>query len=211
MAVVRTAKQLATYADIEALPPNVVGELVAGELFVSPRPAGPHATASTALAMDLGSPFQRGRGGPGGWRFLIEPELHFGNDVLVPDIAGWRRERMPAPPQTVAIELAPDWLCEVLSPSTERLDRTRKLPLYARAGVRHVWLVNPVHRTLEVLRLDAGHWVLATSYGDVDRVRAEPFDAIELDLNVLWSDLATKVPGRAGEAAASYGSLEDDF
>src|SRR5688572_26942520 len=127
-------KRNATYADLEALPDNVIGQIVDGELYASPRPAMPHAITASTMVMDLGSPFQRGRGGPGGWWIVAEPELHFGNDVVVPDLAGWRVERMPRPPMTPAIELAPDWLCEVLSPSTQVLDRGPKLRLYARVG-----------------------------------------------------------------------------
>src|SRR5688572_13466667 len=107
-------KRPATYADLEALPANMIGQIVGGELYASPRPAAPHALTASIVGMDLGSPFQRRRGGPGGWWILDEPELHFGNDVVVPDLAGWRVERMPQVPRTAAIELAPDWLCEVL-------------------------------------------------------------------------------------------------
>ena len=178
----------ATYADLEALPDNVVGEIVGGVLHASPRPAGPHAVAGSRLGFELGGPFDRGRNGPGGWVLLYEPELHLGADVLVPDLVGWRRERMPRPTSHVAYTVAPDWVCEVLSPSTKNLDREEKLPVYAREGVRHVWLVDPKARTLEVLRLDAtGYTVLAVHEGDAP-VRAEPFDAVELDLPFLWDE-----------------------
>ncbi len=176
----------ATSADLEALPAHVVGELIAGELHVSPRPAVPHAVASSRLGVLLGGPFDLGRGGPGGWILLDEPELHFGEDVLVPDMAGWRRERLPQPPRTAALTLAPDWLCEVLSPSTAALDRGAKLPVYAREGVRHVWLVDPLARTLEVLRLEGAHYTLLGTSTGTASVRAEPFEALELDLSVLW-------------------------
>jgi Uma2 family endonuclease len=178
----------ATYADLEALPENVVGELIAGELFASPRPAVPHAVAGSYLVAELKGPFDLGRGGPGGWIILYEPELHFGEDVLVPDIAGWRRERMPRPPRTAAISLAPDWVCEVLSPSTAALDRGAKLPVYAREGVRHVWFVDPVARMLEVFRLEGARYTLLVTHTGVARVRAEPFEAIELDLAFLWGE-----------------------
>jgi Uma2 family endonuclease len=126
-------------------------------------------------------------GRPGGWILLDEPELHFHGDILAPDLAGWRRERMPELPDAAAFELAPDWVCEVLSPSTSALDRADKLPIYAREGVRHAWLVDPIARTLEVLRLEGANWLLVGTWsGDVD-VRAEPFDAIELELGVLWA------------------------
>ena len=116
----------ATYQDLLALPPNVVGEIIAGELLAQPRPGTRHANAASALGEELGPPFRRGRGGPGGWIFLDEPELHFGEDVVVPDLAGWRRSRMPELPDLPYLDLAPDWICEVLSPSTVRVDRVLK-------------------------------------------------------------------------------------
>ena len=176
----------ATYADLEALPANTVGELIAGELYVSPRPAGPHTVTASVLGMELGGPFHLGRGGPGGWSLLDEPELHLGEDVLVPDLAGWRRERMPEPPRTAAFTLAPDWVCEVLSPSTAALDRSAKLGVYAREEVRHVWLVDPELRTLEVLRLEGGRYFLLGTHTGTAGVRAEPFEAWELALALLW-------------------------
>jgi Uma2 family endonuclease len=181
-------KRPASYADLEELPPNQVGEIVAGELYASPRPAIPHAVVTSELGGELWGPFSRGRGGPGGWRFLDEPELHLGEDVLVPDIAGWRLERMPTPPRVPALTLAPDWLCEVLSPSTQALDRARKLPAYAREGVRHVWLVDPDARTLEVFRLDGPHYTLLATHEGLASVRAEPFEALQLQLALLWGE-----------------------
>ncbi|MBJ6761461.1 Uma2 family endonuclease [Myxococcaceae bacterium JPH2] len=177
----------ATYADLEALPDHVVGELIDGTLYASPRPASPHSFATSHLCVSLGSPFDQGRGGPGGWHILFEPELHLDDDVLVPDLAGWRRERMPRVPRVAAFQLAPDWVCEVRSPSTAVLDRHVKLPIYARAGVTHVWLVDPDARLLEVFRLDAGHYVLVSTHAGSDAVRAEPFDAVALELSFLWS------------------------
>jgi Uma2 family endonuclease len=181
-------KKPATYAELARLPEHLVGELIDGEIQASPRPASRHARAATTLTSELVGPFDRGRGGgPGGWLILAEPELHFGADVLVPDLAGWRRSRMPVMPDTAYFELAPDWLCEVISPSTGALDRARKLPRYAAAGVGNVWLVDPGVRTLEVFRLDQGTWRLVATYEGEARIRAEPFDAVELDLAVLWS------------------------
>jgi Uma2 family endonuclease len=178
----------ATYDDLAALPEHVVGEIIDGELVVSPRPAARHARVSSALTMDLGGLFDReGRGGPGGWVILAEPELHVVGQVLVPDLAGWRRERMPEVPDVAFFELAPDWLCEVLSPSTAARDRTRKMHHYARAGVRHVWLADPAPQTLEVYRLDGDTWRVVMTAAGADKVRAEPFDAIELDLGSLWA------------------------
>jgi Uma2 family endonuclease len=184
-----TAKPLkkgATYADLYDVPDHFVAEMFDGDLYASPRPAVPHARAASVLGVELGDAFDRGRSGPGGWLILDEPELHFGNDVLVPDLAGWRRERMPQTPADAYITLAPDWVCEVLSPSTEALDRGKKLRIYAREGVAHAWLLDPLRRTLEVLARESGAWSLSGSHEDEARVRVMPFDAIELELGILW-------------------------
>lgn len=177
----------ATYADIEALPEHQVGEIIDDRLHVFPRPAIPHAAAATALAEELGPPFKRGRGGPGGWFLLYEPELHLERDVLVPDLAGWRRERMPEAPATAFMTVAPDWVCEVLSPSTTAVDRGEKLPVYAREGVAHVWFVDPMAKTLEILRLDGASYRVLTTFHGETAVKAEPFDAIDLELAILWA------------------------
>ena len=181
-------KPRATYEDLLKVPDNNVAEIVDGELYVSPRPAAPYALATSVLGADLGGPFHQGRGGPGGWWIVDEPELHFGEDVLVPDLAGWRRQHMPEFPKTAFFTLAPDWVCETLSPSTERLDRARKLGVYAREGVANVWLLNPEARTLEVYRRSEDRWLLLATHGSDALVRAEPFDAIELDLLPLWGE-----------------------
>ena len=185
----------ATYADLEAVPANKVAELIRGTLYVMPRPAARHARASSALGVELGGPFDRGRGGPGGWWILDEPELHFPDptspgdeDALVPDLAGWRRERLPVLPDVAAFTLAPDWICEVVSKSTEQHDREVKMPVYAREGVRHAWLIDPVAKTLEVYTLSAeGIWGEAVRSSGTDMVRAVPFDAVGLDLSALWT------------------------
>ena len=181
------ARALSPYEQLLALPAHLVGEIIGGVLHTQPRPAARHARAASVLGSDLGGAFDRGRGGPGGWIILIEPELHLGKDILVPDLAGWRRTRMPELPDVAAFELAPDWVCEVVSPSTAALDRAEKLPRYAAAAVAHAWLVDPLALTLEVLRLDTGRWVLIGTHRDDARVRAEPFDAIELELSALWA------------------------
>ena len=181
------AKKPATYEDLVALPPNLVGEIVDGDLYASPRPAYVHARATSRLATSLGPFDLDGGGGPGGWIILVEPELHIGGQVMVPDLAGWRLERMPEMPDVAFSELPPDWACEVLSPATKVLDRRRKLPHYARTGVRHIWLIDPTDKTVEVYRSEGEHWLLLATYGDDQKVRAEPFDAIELDLALLWA------------------------
>jgi Uma2 family endonuclease len=178
----------ATYEDVLNAPENKVAEILDGELVLSPRPAPRHALASSILGGLLSAPFHRGRGGPGGWWILDEPELHFAKQVLVPDIAGWRRERMETIPDEAFFSLAPDWVCEVLSPWTERIDRSRKLPTYAETGVAHAWLVNPVEQTLEVLRLVESTWNIVRVFTTTEVVRAEPFDAIDLELGALWAD-----------------------
>ena len=185
-----TAKPLkkgATYDDLVRVPEHFVAEMFDGELYASPRPAFPHARAAMALAAKLGGPFDLDRSGPGGWFLLGEPELHFGNDVLVPDIAGWRRERLPAIPNVAYLTLAPDWICEVVSPSTEHIDRGKKLRIYAREGVPHAWLVDPLRQSLEVLALESGSLEQIEEHHGVVRVRARPFDAVELELRALWS------------------------
>jgi len=182
----KALKKDATYADLRTVPDNFVAEILGGELYASPRPASPHAHAAHLLGFELTGPFEVGQNGPGGWWFLSEPELHFGADVVVPDIAGWRRERMPVMPAVAHFTLAPDWLCEVLSPSTKAIDRRKKLPIYARAGVAHAWLVGPLQQTLEVLRLESERWSSVATHKADAKVRAEPFDAIELALRGLW-------------------------
>jgi Uma2 family endonuclease len=178
----------ATYADLYDVPENQVGEIIGGELFATPRPAVRHAQAASALGGLLFDPYSRGIGGPGGWIILYEPELHFRDDVLVPDFAGWKRERFAdVPGSTVGIEVVPDWVCEVLSPSTARLDRARKLPLYARERAGHAWLIDPIAQTLEVMRLESERWTLMATFAGDAHVKAEPFDAIELDLGALWT------------------------
>jgi Uma2 family endonuclease len=182
------AKRRATYRDVLDAPVHMVAEIVDGELYTHPRPRPRHALGASALGGELSGPFQRGRGGPGGWWILDEPEIHLGPepDIIVPDLAGWRRRRMPELPDEPYFSLAPDWACEVLSPSTAQLDRTRKIPVYARENVQHVWLVDPDGRTLEVLELDGNTYRLVSTHGGDDVVRAVPFDAIEFELAALW-------------------------
>jgi Uma2 family endonuclease len=174
-------------------PDTMVAEVIDGNLSLLPRPRRLHARASVVLCGDLHGPFDRGRNGPGGWMFLAEPELHVGSlpDMVVPDLAGWRRERLPeefmAPDAPAFIDLAPDWVCEVLSESTEAHDRGKKRRIYRRENIGHYWLVNPRDKSLEVYRLVENKWLEVDTFeGDVS-VRAEPFEAIELDLSALWA------------------------
>jgi hypothetical protein len=184
----------ATYADLAAVPAHLVAELVEGTLHVFPRPAPRHAMAESRVGARIGGPFDLGEGGPGGWRILIEPELHFadatapkGENVLDPDVAGWRLERMPELPTTAYFELAPDWVCEVLSKSTEDFDRETKMPIYAREGVQHAWLLDPIARVLEVYTLGRRGWGKPTIYREAQRVRIAPFEAIEIDPSIFWA------------------------
>jgi Uma2 family endonuclease len=170
-----------------ALPSHLTGQILFGVLHALPRPASPHARAASALGEELGPPFKRGRGGPGGWVILDEPELHLASDVVVPDLAGWRRARMPEIPDVAAFTLPPDWAAEVLSPGTAAIDRGDKMTIYARERVGHVWLVDPSEKTLEVFRLDGESYRLVAVSRDDARVRPEPFDAVELDLALLWA------------------------
>jgi len=186
--VVEAARKPATYEDILALPPHVTGQILFGVLHAFPRPAPKHALAASVLGGELGPPFHRGRGGPGGWIILFEPELHLGEQILVPDLAGWRRERMPELPVDKAyFTLAPDWACEILSPSTAALDRGDKRGVDATEGVAHLWFVDPEARTLEVLVLDGPSYRIQSVFSGEANIRAEPFDAIELDLAALWA------------------------
>lgn len=178
----------ATYEDVLAAPENMVAELIEGALHVHPRPASRHARASSALGAKVGGPFDFDPGGPGGWWIIDEPELHLGGNVLVPDLAGWRRDRMATFPDAPWFDLAPDWVCEVLSPGTRRIDLTSKRRLYGAAGVLHLWLVDPIARTLEAFALRDDTWTLIAALKDDEEVRVPPFDAIAFPLSVLWPD-----------------------
>ncbi|SHF72250.1 Endonuclease, Uma2 family (restriction endonuclease fold) [Desulfacinum infernum DSM 9756] len=181
------AKRRAVYEDLYDLPENVVGEIIGGELVTAPRPSRKHAVAASRMGYEIGPTFDFGRGGgPGGWVIILEPEVAFGENILVPDLAGWKKERFPTDEPHNWISVAPDWICEVLSPATARRDRADKMPIYARHEVRHLWLLDPDLQTLEVFVLEAGRWVLAGVHAGSAKVRAEPFQQLELDLGVLW-------------------------
>ena len=176
----------ATYADIEALPPNVVGEILFGSLVTHPRPARRHVVAASHLGMTLGPPFSLGTGGPGGWIILVEPELHLGPHVVVPDIAGWRRERFTEREEGSWFEVVPDWICEIQSPSTRPHDLGPKRRIYATYGVSHLWYVDPSAKSLEVFQLQGESWLLTHTFIGSEDVSAPPFDALTFSLGQLW-------------------------
>ena len=180
------AHRKATYRDVLAAPAHVVAELVHGVLHQSPRPALLHAQAATVLGEELGPPFKRGKGGPGGWIILDEPELHLDQDTIVPDLAGWRRTTLPELPDAPFLTVRPDWACEVASPSTRALDRGPKLEVYQREQVPHLWFVEPLDRFIEVLELDGETYRIVQRASDDQSARLRPFDAIELDVGALW-------------------------
>lgn len=197
------------YARLCALPEGLTGEILDGVLHTQPRPAPAHAHSELALAGELYGPFERGLGGPGGWVLMPEPELHFVRKavVCVPDLAGWRRERMPELPATPYFELVPDWVCEVLSPSTEAKDRRLKMPLYAHHGVRHLWLVDPLARTLEAFENADGDWRALGHWEGGETARIPPFDALALPLDRLWTWPGSQIqePGATPAADANRG------
>jgi Uma2 family endonuclease len=168
------------------VPDRFIAEILDGDLYASPRPPLPHVRATSVLLARLGAAFDLGDE-PGGWIMLFAPELHFGNDVLVPDIAGWRRERLPSLPDVDYLTLAPDWICEVVSPATEIIDRGQKLRIYTREGVAFAWFVDPLRQSLEVLALESGsleqleeHRGSSTVRAPVRRNRAGATSALEL-------------------------------
>lgn len=180
------AKRPATYADLEAVPPHLVAEIIDGELVTHPRPSPRHSGSANAIAAKLTEPFQWGGGGPGGWVFFVEPELKLGPQILVPDIAGWQRERLSAYPETNYFTVRPDWICEVLSASTEVRDRTVKMRVYAEELVPHLWLIDPRLQILEAFELVQDRWTKIGAWSSDDIVRARPFDAISISLADLW-------------------------
>ena len=191
--------RVATYQDVLDAPAHVVAEIVAGDLFLSPRPGGPHAGATHRLNDELiACRRATGGGGDPGWYFLFEPELHLGSDVVVPDLAAWRFARKPDENQPF-FTMPPDWVCETLSRSTEKLDRLRKLPTYARAGISHAWLLDPRTHTLEVHGLAGNRYELVQMFDQGDLIRAVPFDEIELTLAKILD-----LPAHAGEAFVDY-------
>lgn len=182
------ARTRTLYEAIEALPEGVTGEIIHGQMHTQPRPSGPHALAGSNLGIDLGHRYSRGHSGPGGWWIIDEPEIHFVRDteILVPDLAGWRREHMPELPADQRFEVTPDWVCEILSPATASKDREIKMPVYAGYGVPYAWIVDPGRQTLEAYALREGEWVPAGSYSAEDLVDAVPFPEAGFRVGDLW-------------------------
>ena len=178
----------ASYEDLCKVPSNQVAEIIAGRLVTHPRPAPRHAVASSALTMKVGSAFHHGNNGPGGWWIIDEPELHLGDHILVPDLAGWRRETMAKLPETAYFETPPDWICEVLSPSTARYDRLEKRDIYAAFGVSFLWFIDPDERILEAFTLKNGVWSLLATKANNDEIAIAPFDEVPFMLGSLWAD-----------------------
>lgn len=175
------------YDDFMNLPEHHIGEIINNTLYSQPRPAPKHTRTFSVLGGQLGGSFDWGGGDSSDWWIMDEPELHIEGHILVPDIAGWKRERMPELPETAWFEIVPDWLCEILSPSTAQKDRMVKMPVYAELGVKHLWLIDPILQTLEVYQLENQRWSLMASLRDEDMVSAVPFDAIEFSLGGLWA------------------------
>ena len=184
----QAAETFSLYNRLMALPEGLTGEILNGQLHAQPRPSGAHIGVESAPQIELGGPFDRGRGGPGGWRILVESEIHFVRDreICVPDLAGWRRERLPQLPRDQRFEVVPDWVCEILSPSTESKDRQIKMPIYAHYGVRFAWLIHPLKQTIEAFTLSGAAWRSLGIRQGAETAALPPFEAVPLDLAGLW-------------------------
>ena len=186
------AHKFASYDDILSAKSDVVAEIVDGQLTTMPRPSPRHSRAQSVLGVELGGPFDKGSGGPGGWIFLDEPELWLCTEAgpkgnyLVPDLAAWKKERFVHDESKNGIEVPPDWVCEILSPATIRHDRIIKMPKYAHFEIPFVWLIDPIAKTLEVFVLEEGKWIIHGGYSDADTIQAPPFDSHEFSLKALW-------------------------
>jgi Uma2 family endonuclease len=180
--------RLPTLADLDALPPGIVGEIIEGVLYTMTKPRMPHQLIGLEIGSDLLGPFAKGRGGPGGWWIVANPGIERPDNTLEisPDVGGWCRERMPKAPHKRAIRVVPDWVCEILSPTTRHHDLVDKMPYYAKIGVPYAWLVDLEARTVIVHRLEAGRWVTLGYYSDETDARIEPFEAVPLNVAGWW-------------------------
>jgi Uma2 family endonuclease len=187
-------KKEATYEDLYSIPENMTGEIIEGELIVTPRPARRHIEVASSLGGELVPPYRFGRGGPGGWLIYDEPEIHFGKNVIVPDLAGWKSERLSTTAEEHCFTVPPDWVCEILSPGTARTDRVKKMRIFAAYNVPYAWIVDPMLMILEVFKLESGNWVVRGLYAENEKVRAEPFEELEIDLRNLWLEGSPRDP-----------------
>lgn len=184
------ARKTATYDDLYSIPDNMVGEIIDGELIASPRPSRKHIYATSSLDKEIGPPFQGDKGGPGGWIILVEPEIALGDNIIVPDLAGWKRERFPVEEDHNWISVVPDWVCEVISPGTANIDRVRKMGIYLMHRVPYYWIIDPISKTLEVFENENSKWTVVGSFEGNDKVKVLPFHEVEINLSSLWLDSA---------------------
>ena len=181
------AKSISLYEQLEQLPESLTGQILNGQLYTHPRPNGKHILISSNVGAELHGPFQKGKNGPGGWWILQEPEVHLtlNSEVVVPDLAGWKKERLPEIPDTHKFTVIPDWICEIFSPSTESIDKEIKMPLYAKYGVKYLWLIHPIKKSLQAFKLTNNEWILQGTFEGNDAISIEPFDSINIKLNDL--------------------------
>ncbi len=180
----------ATAADLARLPPDMRAEIINGEIVQKANPSAEHADAQGGALAHLRGQYHHRSGGdkPGGWWILPEVEIELApHEVYRPDIAGWRRDCMPERPG-MPVKSRPNWICEVLSPSDASNDLVKKLRVYHQSHVAHYWIIDPQNETLTVLRWTPEGYLAALTAGRTDRVRAEPFETVELPVGVLFGD-----------------------
>jgi Uma2 family endonuclease len=193
MSTTKPSMKPPTLADLDALPPGIVGEIIEGVLYTMTKPRMRHQRTATRIGGKLSDPFDAGPGGPGGWWIVNEPGIELPNDTkeISPDVAGWRRERMPEMPGDEPIRVVPDWLCEILSPTTRRHDLLRKQPYYAKVGVPFMWLIDLDARVLTAYRLEGTAWLTVGTYSEETEARIAPFDAVPLNVASWWPPTAS--------------------
>jgi Uma2 family endonuclease len=191
MSMTKPSPRVPTLADLDALPAGIVGEIIEGVLYTMTKPRAPHQRTTRTIGGRVGDPFDHGRGGPGGWWILTDPGIELPNTPeIAPDVAGWRRERMPTLPVNESIRVVPEWVCEILSPTTRRHDMLRKQPYYAKVGVPFLWLVDLDARVLTTYLLEGNAWRVSGTYSDETEARIEPFDAVPLNVADWWPPAA---------------------